>query len=587
MQISVLKNKYIAALIIFVFSFLIYLPSLRSDFVWDDVIEIKKNYFKFEKTNLLNRIFPEKTAKKSSGYYRPLTYFTLGYDYKIWDNNPFGFHLTNILLNSIASILVFFLFLLILKQFNMEGKEVIAFSSSLIFIVHPMHVESVSWIAGRTDILCSLFFLAAFISHLKSYEKGYFIIFTCLLFYISLLSKELAFAFPFTAIAFDVIANRKIKKQSLARFAVYIAFFAMYLFLRSRSGTQVAPGFSHEITAVSTGAVTTGAVMYIEYILSIKTLFVTYLFYFYKLLTPFWFSSFISNIPKGSIYFLTSLLSFCLLGYSFLYSYKRKSGFKSFCILWLLLLLGPSSLIAVTQISSTPLAERYLYLPLAPFSLLVVFLLYKLSCIKKYHSASITLFVLILIVLGFFTVTRQSVWHDRVTLWADAAKNTDDSIPLINYGMALIDNNRLDEGIEVLKIGLNTDKKSSSFLRAVALNNLGIAYIKQNKYKEAEKAFFDAIKENRRFHKSYYHLAIIYYANGEKRNSRYMLELSKNYYLKAISLKKNYAMAYLGVAKIYVKFGDLNNARGYAKKAINYGLTSPLYRQAVQILNLN
>ena len=84
MRSRVFKNKYLTSLIIFVVSFLIYIPSLQNEFVWDDVIEIKKNYFKFERTSLVKSIFPKKSAKKSKGYFRPITYYTLGYDYKIW-----------------------------------------------------------------------------------------------------------------------------------------------------------------------------------------------------------------------------------------------------------------------------------------------------------------------------------------------------------------------------------------------------------------------------------------------------------------------------------------------------------------------
>jgi len=579
MQSSLFKNRYLAAFILFIFSFLIYLPSLQNNFVWDDVIEIKKNYFKFEKTSLVKSIFPEKSAKKKKGYFRPVTYLTLGYDYKIWGDNPFGFHLTNVLLNSISTILLFFLFLLILRRFEIEGKEVIAFFSTLLFTVHPMHVESVSWIAGRTDILCSLFFIAAFISHIKSNDKTYFIILTCFLFYISILSKELAVAFPFTVLAYDVIAEKKISKKSALRFALYMIFFVLYFLIKSKGGNQVTPDIYTDIAS--------GSTVLVKYFYLVKTLFIAYLFYFYKLITPFWFSSFISNIPKGSIYFSMSLMCFVLLGYLFYYSYKKKSGFKSFCLLWLLLVIGPSSLIAVMLISSTPLAERYLYLPIAPFSLIVVFMLYKMFELKRFQTLSIIAFCAVFLVFGFLTILRQATWQDRVTFWADAARNTDNAIPLINYGMALIDNNKLEEGIEVLKMGLESDKKTSKLLKAAALNNLGIAYLKQGQGRKAEETFQEAIKVDKIFYKSYYHLGIIYYSAGKRKNSPERLELSKDYFFQAVNLKKNYARAYLGIARVYVELGDLGNAKQYAKKALNYGLIAPLDQQALKILNTN
>ncbi len=587
MQSQIIQNRYLAGLVIFLVSFSIYVPSLSNGFVWDDTIEMEKNHFKLERVGLLRSIFPDKREVKRTGYYRPVSYITLAYDYKIWGlDNPHGFHLANLIFNSATSILAYFLFLLVLKRFEIEGRKIIAFTASMIFIVHPMHVESVSWIAGRTDILCSLFFIGAFITHLKSYENRYLIIPTCVLFYASLLSKELALAFPFAVIACDFLAERKIKRESLLRFLIYLVFIGIYLYLRTRGGTSVAADISSEVTSGAKQVTSGSGFEFVKYLVLIKTLFVTYLFYFYKLLVPFWFSSFISNVPKGSIYLVLSLISFLAIGYAFFSSYIR-SGFKGFCILWLLLVLGPSSIVAVVQIASTPLAERYLYLPLAPFSLLVAFALYRLNQ-GEYRRLSVILFGLIIVVLSVSTITRQSVWKDRVTFWKDASRDTSDSIPLINYGMALIDSDQLDKGARVLRAALKADKNASSMMKSIALNNLGIAYMKQKKFKRAHRAFQEAVKEDRRFHKSYYHLGLIYHSGAKMttpERSKEMLRWSGRYFLKSIEAKGNYSKGYLGAARVYFELGDLKNAKKYAKTALRYGLAAPDDQQAKQIIN--
>lgn len=61
----IIQNKYIAAFIILIISFLLYLPSLKHDFVWDDVIIIKKSYFQLERFSIFDSIFPEKREKKA------------------------------------------------------------------------------------------------------------------------------------------------------------------------------------------------------------------------------------------------------------------------------------------------------------------------------------------------------------------------------------------------------------------------------------------------------------------------------------------------------------------------------------------
>ena len=175
MDKPLLKNNLLVAVIIFIFSVLVYLPSVNNDFVWDDVIEIQKEYHKFKKNSFFQSLIPKTSTKKNKSYYRPFTRLSIYVDYNLWQNNSFGYHLSNIIFNAVSSVLVFFLFLMILKKFNIRARENIALFSALLFTVHPMHVESVSWIAGRTDVLSSMFFLAAFVAHIKSYNKSYYL----------------------------------------------------------------------------------------------------------------------------------------------------------------------------------------------------------------------------------------------------------------------------------------------------------------------------------------------------------------------------------------------------------------------------
>ena len=588
MDKAFINNNLVVAVIIFFFSVLIYLPSVNNDFVWDDVIEIKKEYYKFKNKSFTKSLIPRASKTKTKSYYRPLTFLSLYYDFKIWGNNSFGYHLTNIIVNAICSALVFFIFLLILKKFGIRARENIALFSALLFTAHPMHVESVSWIAGRTDILSTMFFLAAFITHIKSYEKSLYIIFACMLFYLSLLSKEVAVAFPFSILAYEYISNKRLKKDSLVRITAYFAFLILYLFLRHRYGGVIVPDVNNDIVAGPGSSSSTGEELgFIRYIAVIKTMFLSYIFYFYKLITPFWFSSFISEYPKSGFMLVLSVLSFIVLSYVFVISYIKKSGFKAFCILWLLLVLGPSVIISFGIIATTPVAERYLYLPIAPFSLLVIFLFYKLKEYIKMEQPVLIAMILVILVFSFLTIYRQGIWQDRISFWSDASKNTRNAIPHINLGMAYIDNNDLDEGIEILKSSLKSNLKTSSLMKSVSYNNLGIAYLKKGETAKAKQVFLDAVEENPRFYKSYYHLGIIYLSYGVKNHADKELGIAKDYFLEAIKYKKSYARAYLGLAKIYLEYGEIDKSKKLAQIALRYGLIAPMDQQAKFILNLN
>ncbi len=586
MDRPLIKNNLVVAAIIFILSVLIYLPSVNNDFVWDDVIQIKKEYYKFQNRSFFKALIPRASKNKLKSYYRPISQLSIYYDYKIWGDNSLGFHLTNIIINAVCSVLVFFLFLLILKKFGIRARENIALFSALIFAVHPMHVESVSWIAGRTDILSTMFFLAAFLAHIRSDKKSIYIILASIFFYLALLSKEVAVAFPFCILAYEYISNKRFKNGSLFRLAAYFGILILYLFLRYRFGGVIVPEVNNDfIERAGAGSSAVQDIGFMKYFAVIKTMFLSYIFYFYKLIAPFWFSSFISNYPKSAFMFILSILSFIALFYVFIISYIKKSGFKAFCILWLLLVLGPSVIISFSRVATTPVAERYLYLPIAPFSLLVIFLFYKLKEYKKMEQLVLIAMVLVIFVFSFLTVYRQGVWQDRISFWSDASKNTKDAVPHINLGMAYIDNNDLDQGIQILESSLNSDLKTTSLMKSVALNNLGIAYLKKGQTSKAKQVFLDAVEENPRFYKSYYHLGIIYLSYGIKKNAEKELGIAKDYFLDAIKYNKRYARAYLGLAKIYHQYGEPDKAKKLAKLALRYGLIAPMDQQAIFILN--
>ncbi len=589
MDKAFINNNLVVAVIIFFFSVLIYLPSVNNDFVWDDVIKIKREYYKFKNKSFTKALIPRAHSRfKTKSYFRPLTSLSMYYDFKIWEHNSFGYHLTNIIINAICSVLVFFLFLLILKKFRIRARENIALFSALLFTAHPMHVESVSWIAGRTDILSTMFFLAAFVTHIKSYEKSLYIILACMLFYLSLLSKEVAVAFPFSILAYEYISNKRLKKDTLVRITAYFAFLILYLFLRHRFGAVIVPDVNNDFVAGPGSSSSAGEGLgFIRNIAVIKTMFLSYIFYFYKLITPFWFSSFISEYPKSGFMLVLSVLSFIVLSYVFVISYIKKSGFKAFCILWLLLVLGPSIIISVGIIATTPVAERYLYLPIAPFSLLVIFLFYKLKEYIKMEQPVLIAMILVILVFSFLTIYRQGIWQDSISFWSNASKNSRHVIPHINLGMAYIDNNDLDEGIKIIESSLKSNLITSDVLKSVSYNNLGIAYLKKGEIAKAQRIFLNAVEENPGYYKSYYHLGLISLSYGVKYHSEEELGKAKYYFLEALKYKKKYGRAYLGLAKIYVEYGEIDKAKKLARRALRYGLIAPMDQHAKFILTLN
>lgn len=131
-------------------------------FVWDDYPLIVKNAFVRAPGSLLDTFgrsfWSRSTAAEAVSYYRPLTSLSYIINYRLSGEQAVGYHAVNLTLHLVAAFLAF---LFVTKVLRDRGTVVGGLAAALIFAVHPVHVESVTWIAGRTDLLLTVFALAS------------------------------------------------------------------------------------------------------------------------------------------------------------------------------------------------------------------------------------------------------------------------------------------------------------------------------------------------------------------------------------------------------------------------------------------
>ncbi len=141
--------------IIIVAVFCVYLPCLSGGFVWDDnKLLTENNLIKAE--DGLYRFWCSADAID----YWPVTNTTFWIEWRLWGMNPTGYHVTNLILHIVESLLIW----LILRKLSIPG----AFLAAMIFAVHPVNVESVAWIAQRKNLMAMLFFLLSILWYLKT-----------------------------------------------------------------------------------------------------------------------------------------------------------------------------------------------------------------------------------------------------------------------------------------------------------------------------------------------------------------------------------------------------------------------------------
>ena len=193
--LHLLMARYYAALgFILLLVFFSYLPALHNGFLnWDDNIYIQTNPF------ISSIHLREFFSKPYFGNYHPLTMLVYAVQYHFFGFRARGYHAVNLAFHLFNVILVFYAILLLSK------KNEIALVASLLFGIHPIHVESVAWASELKDVLCTFFFLASYIFYLKyikSHSKEVLYFFSAIIF-LSLLSKAMAVSLPLVLLLTD------------------------------------------------------------------------------------------------------------------------------------------------------------------------------------------------------------------------------------------------------------------------------------------------------------------------------------------------------------------------------------------------
>src|SRR5262245_20673443 len=196
---------WLFAAVVVVTTVLCYRPSLDNGFTnWDDDLYVTRNPAIRELTP--SRLLHMATRPVAFNYH-PLTVLSLALNYAASGLDPRSYHATNLLLLVVNSVLVFFFVFQLTKR-----RAEAALMAALLFAVHPMHVESVAWVAERKDVLYTLFLMLALIAYLRYVEQPARrrpdLVATFVCFALSLLAKPAAVTLPLLLFAIDYYVRR-------------------------------------------------------------------------------------------------------------------------------------------------------------------------------------------------------------------------------------------------------------------------------------------------------------------------------------------------------------------------------------------
>ncbi len=398
--------------------------------------------------------------------YHPITVASLALNYSISGLDPTSYVLLNLLLHLANTGLVFYFIWLI------SGKRLwVAAFSSIVFGIHPMHVESVAWVSERKDVLYTLFFLLSLVQYwffLKT-GKNKNLIYCFLFFGLSLLSKPAAIILPLILFLLDYWYGRSFSKRNIIEKIPFLLLSAVFAILTVKLQSKTA------IASLD------------FYPLWTRFFFATYtsMMYAVRFFVPYPLSAFHpfpATQSLGLPIMLSPVFSVALLVFMW---FKRKNKLIIFSILFFII-----NLILVLQIISiggTLLAERYTYVPYIGLTFLIGMLLDKYSgSVSKYIVWGIP--AAVLAVFAVITFQRTKVWKDSDTLWTDVIKHfPKTSVPRNNRANYLIrlsssvsdqakQNELLQRALEDCNVTLKT-----GFNHARAYENRQNIYLRLNK----------------------------------------------------------------------------------------------------------
>ena len=407
-------RRVLVPLALAVISFVVYANTIGNDFVWDDehLILLDNRLTDDSPVHKLFTVdfFAQHDDEVEYGYYRPVITSSYFLGTKVFGRNPAGFHIMNLLMHIMCVLLVW-----TLGRRLFEGKETWAVAGALLFAVHPVHTESVSWISGRTDVLATLFFLAALNVHIRfrgASLVGRFatVSVSCVCLMAAILSKEVALSFPIVVFIWERVMEKRKLLPSIVKSLPYLAVIAAYglwRFLLISVDVNASPHQPLHIWALTAA----------------KTfwLYIGELFWPLPLMAhqrnP-WLTQFDWR------WMVSGLALVAMVGIGFFLRKRRPEGFLYLAFAASLIPMANIIRISAPLDMGFPMAERFLYLPSVFFCLALGYVIIGLVRTKWIGPA---IMALLLVACGAATMNRNRDWADDISFFTVTLEGAPDS----------------------------------------------------------------------------------------------------------------------------------------------------------------
>ncbi len=553
-----LYSHIIPIIVMVALSVITYLNCLPNQFVYDDTSTIVDNKLVKNWGNFLTLFTHDYFKLSGELTYRPIVTLSYFIDYSIWQMNPMGYHLVNVVLHTINIVLVYFLLLLLLRQYhktqeshNQISDIGLALLTCMLFAVHPVVSEVVNMVSYREDLIATAFLIASFLLFLLYHRKNTISLSAGALaaYFFALLSKESAIVLPALIFIYELLISRKYftPRKTAQRivcapfFLGYIGVSIVYLILRFFILHNPGEKIVYPEGSIFVNMLTMTKVLgrYITSIFLPFNLNADYHVLYLK--TPF------------TLSFLFPL--FMLISIAIIAIRWWKKPVILFAILWFFISMLPvMNIIPLANI----MADRYLYFPILGFCLLLSIAVTYLRAVIKY-SVIVSLIIFYIVM----TVTRNNVWRDEFTLWYTSSQSPLCSFTTYNnLGTQYNKKGYPDTALKCYQKALQKAQEVGFTQYATVYYNAGNAYEKKNMPNEAVTAYKKAVRLKPDYQQAHNNLGKVYFTL-----SQYDDALTE--YNNAVKIDPDFPYAYNNMGVLYNKLGRQDEAVAAYKKALS------------------
>lgn len=495
------RMAWIIMLTLSVLVFSIYWPVQYHDFLnFDDQIYVTDNVH--VRSGLTWSTIKWAFGSLAAGFWHPLTWLSLMLDSSLYGLNAGGFHVTNVLLHFGSVLLIFWTWR------RMTGAVWQSAFLAALFAVHPLNVEPVAWIASRKDVLCGFFWMMTILAYVRYVElpkaRRYLQVFLCFL--LCLMSKPMGVTLPVVLLLLDYWPLQRCKSlQNMKNIFRHLVGEKMpFLFCAVIIGVLTFVAEHH-----------VGAIAKMETIPPLSRLahtLVSYTIYIEKMIIPTHLAAYYPHPGTWPLWasmgsaVLILLLTGCAI--------QTRKRIPFFFVGWFWYLLTLLPVIGIIQLGTIARADRYTYLPLIGLFIVVS---WSCSYLEQGKHGKWLFFTFMTTILLTYSVTARiqvSHWQNSLTLFRHTAMVTSNNHKAYHaLGMAYYARGDNEEAIRCIRQSLSIKAGDR------AHNDLGVIYMNQKKYADAEKQFVEALRLNPTNARAWNNLGAALASQGKHQNS--------------------------------------------------------------------